>query len=309
MTRPAQLDDAGSLHLLAFDHRGSFQRDLLGVPGAPSSPDQERIRDAKRVIFEGFELAAADGIAPGAAGVLVDEQYGARVARTAKDHGFILAMPVERSGQPEFDLEFGSSFGEHVEAFDPDFSKVLVRYNADGDHDLNSRQAARLARLSDWLTERGRRLLFELLVPAEPAQLDQVGQDAARYDLELRPSLVVRAVAELQQSGVEPDVWKIEGLERREHYEQVVTQARSGGRDGVTCIVLGRGGDERTVVRWLQTAAGVPGYVGFAVGRTLWFAPLSEYVAGTLTRPAAARRIADSYRHVSAAWTAALEPT
>lgn len=293
------------LHMLAFDHRGSFRRDLLGLSGTVSRQDAERIRTLKQTIFEGFELATADGIAPEVAGLLVDEEYGAQVARSAKAGGFTLAMPVERSGQPEFDFEFGSSFAEHVEAFDPDFSKVLVRYNVDGDRELNRRQSARLARLSGWLAEQQRGFLFELLVPAEPGQLAQVGGDGDRYDLELRPALVVRAVEELQQAGAEPDIWKIEGLERREHYERVVAQARSGHRDQVTCVVLGRGGDLSRVIRWLNTAAGVPGYVGFAVGRTLWLDPLAEYVAGRLTHRAAADRIAENYRRVSAAWTAA----
>ena len=58
----------------------------------------------------------------------------------AKERGLILAMPVEKSGQNEFDFEYGDQFGEHIERFDPDFSKVLVRYNPDGDAEMNKRQ-------------------------------------------------------------------------------------------------------------------------------------------------------------------------
>lgn len=295
------------LYMLAFDHRGSFRRDLLGVTGVLSASDRERISDAKLVIFEGFEQAVSGGVSREAAGLLVDEEYGGEVARRAKGAGFTLAMPVEKSGQAGFDFEFGSSFGEHIEEFDPDFAKVLVRYNPEGDGELNRRQAARLAHLSDWLHERGRKFLFELLVPAEPGQLAHAGGNAGRYDLELRPPLVVGAIGELQEAGVEPDVWKIEGLDRREDCERTAEQARSGGRDGVTCIVLGRGADERAVVRWLENAAGVPGYKGFAVGRTLWFDELSEYVAGKLERAEAVGRIAENYGRMSEAWASALE--
>jgi 5-dehydro-2-deoxygluconokinase len=109
---------------------------------------------------------------------------------------------------------------------------VLVRYNPEGDPALNRRQAERLRRLSEYLRGRGQsRYMFELLVPAEKAQLDRVGGDTKRYDRELRPGLMVRAIHELQDAGVEPDVWKIEGLGRREDCATVVSAARRGGRD------------------------------------------------------------------------------
>ena len=165
----------GKLFLLAFDHRGSFQKKFFGVVGTPNAEQTARIADAKRVIYEGMLVALEDGIDRRDAGVLVDEQFGAEVARDAKREGLMLAMPVERSGQDEFDFEYGEDFGAHIEAFDPDFSKVLVRYNPEGDAGMNDRQTARLRRLGDWLHERARRFLFELLVPAEPHQLESVG--------------------------------------------------------------------------------------------------------------------------------------
>jgi myo-inositol catabolism protein IolC len=58
---------------------------------------------------------------------------------------------------------------------------VLVRYNPDGDAEMNKRQAERLRVLSDWLHANDRRLLFELLVPAEEAQLASVDRIADNY--------------------------------------------------------------------------------------------------------------------------------
>src|SRR5205085_10190232 len=139
-----------------------------------------------------------------------------------------LAMPVEKSGQDEFDFEYGEEFGAHIERFDPDFSKVLVRYNPDGDAEMNRRQAGRLRRLADWLHERDRKFLFELLVPAEPSQLEQVEGDADRYDKALRPELMRRTIAELHDGGVEPDIWKIEGIERRVGRRIVLEEVTSG---------------------------------------------------------------------------------
>ena len=142
-------------------------------------------------------------------------------------------MPAERSGQTMFDFQYGEDFGDHIERFDPDFTKVLVRYNPDGDAEANRDQREKLRRLSDWLHAHDRKFLFELLVPAEDAQLEQVGGDSDRYDAELRPELMRRAIAELQDAGVEADVWKIEGVDERSDCEMLVAQARAGGRDDV----------------------------------------------------------------------------
>ena len=294
-----------ALYMLAFDHRGSFQRNLLGIRGIPNAAEAERISEAKRVLYSAFELVVGNGVDRTAAGLLVDEEFGSDIAVRARVAGVPLAMPVEKSGQDEFDFEFGDDFGRHIERFDPTFAKVLVRYNPEGDGELNARQAARLRTLSDWLHARDRKLLFELLVPATAAQLEAVGGDRARYDLELRPGLLVGAMRELQAFGVEPDIWKIEGLDRRDDCERAAAQARAGGRDGVACIVLGRGADEARVVHWLRQGAGVPGYVGFAVGRTLWWDALTEYVAGRLGREDAAWIIAGNYRRLIEAYASA----
>jgi len=286
------------LYMLAFDHRSSFSRDLLGIDGTPTRFEARRVADIKNVVYEGFQLALIDGVPHESAGLLVDEEYGTKIARSAHGEGVVLAMPVEKSGRAEFEFEFGDEFSEHIERFNPTYAKVLVRYNPEGDRDVNMRQAERLRKLSHWLRLHDRKLLFELLVPAEPEQLERVSGRAERYDLELRPALVAEAIRELQDAGVEPHIWKIEGLDRREDCERVAEQARSGGRDDVACIVLGRGADDEKVVHWLEQAASVHGFVGFAVGRTLWWNELVAYVADEIDRATAARRIADNYRRM-----------
>jgi myo-inositol catabolism protein IolC len=283
------------LYILAFDHRGSFQKKFFGIEGEPDPEQTAMIADAKHLIFEGMLQAVTAGADPAVTGVLVDEQFGSSVPEEARAKGLKLAMPVERSGQAMFDFQYGEDFGEHIERFDPDFAKVLVRYNPDGDATGNREQLAKLKRLSDWLHGHERRFLFELLVPAEPAQLEQVDGDGERYDVELRPELMRRAIAELQDGGLEVDVWKIEGVDRRSDCEMLVEQARSGGRDGVVCVVLGRGADDAKVDHWLREAAPVEGYVGFAIGRSIWWDPLKAYVAGKIERVAGARQIAENY--------------
>jgi myo-inositol catabolism protein IolC len=285
------------LYVLAFDHRGSFQKKFFGVTGEPTAEETVKISDAKTVIFEGLLQALGEGLSREAAGALVDEQFGADIARKAKADGITLAMPVEKSGQDEFDFQYGDDFGAHIEEFDPTFSKVLVRFNPEGDGAMNARQTLRLQRLGDWLHRHGRKFLFELLVPAEAHQLEVVGGDEDRWDKEERPKLMQQAIAELQQGGVEADIWKIEGIDRREDCEMIAEQCRSGpGRERVACVVLGRGADDTAVDHWLKTGHGVPGYIGFAIGRSIWWDPLKAYVDGAMPRADAAKQIAANYR-------------
>jgi 5-dehydro-2-deoxygluconokinase len=283
------------LYVLAFDHRGSFQKKFFGIQGEPDAEQTAIIADAKHLIFEGVLEAVASGADPSVTGVLVDEQFGSSVPQEARERGLKLAMPAERSGQNMFDFQYGDEFGEHIERFDPDFTKVLVRYNPDGDAEANRVQLGKLKRLSDWLQQHDRKFLFELLVPAEEHQLASVGGDTDRYDAELRPGLMRRAIAEIQDAGIEVDIWKIEGVDERSDCEMLVRQARSGGRDGVVCVVLGRGADDDKVDQWLRAAAPVDGFVGFAIGRSIWWDPLKAYVDGKIERSAGARQIAESY--------------
>jgi 5-dehydro-2-deoxygluconokinase len=286
----------GKLYILAFDHRGSFQKKMFGIEGDPSAEQTATIADAKRLIFEGMLKAVERGAEPGATGVLVDEQFGSDVPRQARERGLSLSMPVEKSGQNEFDFEYGDDFGAHIEQFDPDFSKVLVRYNPDDDPEMNERQLGRLKRLSDWLHQNGRRFLFELLVPATDAQLDSVGGDTDRYDAELRPELMRRAIEAIQNAGIEVDVWKIEGVDERADAAMLAEQTQTGaGRENVKCVLLGRGASTEKVDHWLQQAAPVDGFIGFAIGRSIWWDALKGFLSGDLERAAAADQIADNY--------------
>src|SRR5499427_927922 len=205
------------LYVLPFDHRGSFETGMFGWKGALTAEQTAQIAAAKQVIYDGFKTAVAAGVPKGKAGILVDEQFGAAILRDAAANGFTTACPAEKSGQEEFEFQYGQDFASHIEAFNPTFCKVLVRYNPEGDQALNQRQAARLRDLSDYLKSKGRsRMLFEMLVPAEKAQLDRLKGDKKAYDVELRPKLMVQAIEQLQDAGVEPDLWKIEGLDSTE---------------------------------------------------------------------------------------------
>jgi myo-inositol catabolism protein IolC len=284
------------LYVLPFDHRATFSKTMFGWQGPLNQEQADQIGAVKQVIYDAFKAAVAGGVPQEYAGILVDETFGAEILRDASKQGFITACPAEKSGQDEFDFEYGPDFARHLDEFNPTFCKVLVRYNPEGNKELNCRQAARLKQLSDQLHQSGRLYMFELLVPPEPTQLQRFGNDRKAYDLQLRPQLMIQAIHELQDFGVEADVWKIEGIDRKEDCQKVVGAARRGGRDKVGCIILGRGEDDNKVRQWLATAAGVPGFIGFAVGRTTFWDSLVNYRAGKITRQAAVAKIAASFR-------------
>ncbi|HBI45003.1 MAG TPA: DUF2090 domain-containing protein [Planctomycetales bacterium] len=286
-----------ALYVLPFDHRGTFQEKMFGWKGALTAAQTAEIAAAKEVIYDAFKAAVAAGVPKAKAGILVDEQFGAAILADAAKHGFSTSCPAEKSGQEEFDFEYGADFYKHIEAFNLTFCKVLVRYNPEGEKALNQRQTERLKRLSDALHAKGKsQFMFELLVPAEKAQLEKVKGDKKAYDLQIRPGLMVQTIHQLQDAGVEPDVWKIEGLDSVEDCKKVVAAAHRGGRDKVGCIILGRGEDDKKVREWLTTAAHTPGFIGFAVGRTTFWDPLMDMRAKKITREAAVTEIARRYR-------------
>ncbi len=293
------------LLILAMDHRDSLLRDLYGIDSVPTSEQIARISAHKGLIFDGLLQAIEGGVDASRVGVLVDERYGAAVAVRAKDARIDLVMPIERSGEPLFMLEYGT-FGDgewlrHVEQFAPEQVKVLVRDNPQGSFN-RMLQFDRLITVSNALRTSGRTFIIELLVPATAAQLESVESDALRYDSEVRAVLTVQVIEEMQAEGIEPDIWKIEGLETAEDARSVVASAQGGGRSAVNCIVLGRDASRERVDHWLSVASAVDGFRGFAIGRSIWEKPLADHLAGTASEQELVRRVAESYTHFAQAW-------
>jgi myo-inositol catabolism protein IolC len=290
------------LLILAFDHRSSFTEKLFEIKNRrPTSEEKRQIEDYKRIVFEGFNLALKRSVSKEIGGLLVDEEFGTGILREAKRRGLTFAMPVEKSGQEEFDFEYGEHYAKHIEEFDPTFAKVLVRYNPAGDAALNQRQLQRLRRLSDYLQQTKKPFLFELIVPPIPKQLSELGGSKEAYDQVTRPKLMVESMKEIQAAGVEPVVWKLEGLDNSESAKAVVEQARRNGRKtGV--ITLGRGESKEQVQKWLKVGAKIHGIIGFAVGRTIFWQPLVDHKAGKNSRSEAIERVAQNYIEFSDLW-------
>ncbi len=290
------------LLILAFDHRSSFIEKMFGIKGRqPTKQEKEQISEFKKIIFEGFKTALKDGVPKQIAGLLVDEEFGAIILKEAKKSGLTFAMPVEKSGQDEFDFEYGEDYPMHIEEFDPTLVKVLVRYNPEGEVMMNKRQLIRLRSLSSYLQSIRKPFLFELLVPATKEQLSKLGEVKEAYDRELRPKLMVEAIKQIQNAGVEPTIWKLEGVEKAADAKAVVSAAQRDGRTAAV-ITLGRGESKEKVQEWLKVGARVPGIIGFAVGRTIFWQPLAEYRAGKSSKPAAIEGVARNYTDFTKLW-------
>lgn len=298
--RPSRTDP---LLILAMDHRASFGRSLFSVrDDQPTAAQLGAMEAAKLLIYSGL-VSVAGELPVGHAGVLVDERYGEAVIRSARDAALTLAVPIERSGREWFELEWGEgAWLEHVRRVAPDYAKVLVRDNPSYPSAERDRQFDRLREVSESLRAEGVPMLYELLVPATDQQLASVGGDSDVYDRDVRPELVTRVIADNQRAGVEPAIWKVEGLETEPAAREVVAQARTGGRAEVDLIVLGRDAPTDRLDHWLDVAAPIEGFVGFAIGRSIWEDAIRSHVAGELSEADAAQQIATRYLSFAQRW-------
>ena len=232
------------LYILAFDHRGTITKGLLGVEDRePTQDEANKVSEMKQIIFDGFLKANEYGITGGDPAILVDETFGLEVQQKAKEMNIKFAAPVEKSGQKVFDFEYGDQFGEKINEVGADFVKILVRWNPDDEEEIRETQGNRIKELSDWLTENDKKFLLEFLVPATEEQLASVENDQVRYDSEIRPKLAVKVVEEMRERGADPDIWKIEGLDTSEDCEKVAQAIRTGDREGVIAV----SGDEKKI--------------------------------------------------------------
>ena len=287
---------SNELYILAFDHRGTLTKGLLGVEGRqPTVDEASRVSSMKDIIFDGFIEAKNSGISGGDPAILVDETFGLQVQQKAKEMGIKYAAPVEKSGQKVFDFEYGDAFGEKIIEVDADFIKILVRWNPNDDIETREVQGKRIKILSDWIEENERKFLLEFLVPATDEQLESVDGDQLRYDSEIRPKLAVQVVEEMREKGADPDIWKIEGLDTKEDCEKVAASIKDGGREDVIAVVLGRGANDEKVNQWLRAGSSVDGYKGFAIGRSIFWNSLKGWHEDQKSREEAVSEIAESY--------------
>jgi myo-inositol catabolism protein IolC len=294
---------ANPLLILAMDHRASFGRSLFSVvDDRPSDEQRSTMAAAKLLIYAGLTRVVAD-MPVGCPGVLVDERYGQAVIDAARVADMVLAMPIERSGRDWFELEWGEQeWLAHVRQVSPDYAKVLVRDNPAFPPRARDEQFARLRAVSESLIAEGVPLLYELLVPGTEQQRAAVSGDSEAYDREIRPELVTQVIADNQQAGIEPAIWKVEGLETSLAARAVVAQARAGGRADVDVIVLGRDAPADRLNHWLEIAAPIDGFVGFAIGRSIWEDAIRSHEAHEIDDADAVQQIGARYLEFARRW-------
>jgi myo-inositol catabolism protein IolC len=275
------------LYMLAFDHR-QVLRDLY-----PTASTQD-LMDAKVTVLDALESLSGN-VSKESLAFLVDEEYGGAAARAARERGLYVAMPVEASRTKILQMQFPDDYPERFARFDPQAVKALVFHNPADDAERKRTQLALLRQFGEFAREQQRDYLLEILITPTGEQLEKVGGDKSRFRAGLFPQLLIDSIAEMQEFGIEPDIWKIEGLETVEDTAAVAAQANAGGRDDVRCIVLGSGESQEKVHSWLANASAVPSFSGFAIGRTVWHQPLAEMFAGRVSREGAVAAMAKSF--------------
>lgn len=288
---------AKDLFILPFDHRSSFLKKMFEVEGKPTDEEINKVKEAKSVIYEGFKKSLTQGLPKESSAILVDEEFGDELLTDAHENGFTIILTTEKSGTEEFDFEYGEEFDRHIKKYNPTFVKALVKYNPEGEKEINVRQREKLSKLGKFTRENGYKFLIEPLVPATVEQLAKYGGDVDKYDTEARPFLTSRMIKEMQDAGVDPDVWKIEGMQKSEDYQMAVEQARRNGRDNVGIVILGRAAESDVVEKWVKVGAKVKGVIGFAIGRTIFWDPIKQFEEGKIGRDEASEIISKRFLH------------
>ncbi|OGF31471.1 hypothetical protein A2533_01355 [Candidatus Falkowbacteria bacterium RIFOXYD2_FULL_35_9] len=283
------------LLILPFDHRSTFAKNILGLEGKISASDKKKIKIFKAIIYEAFESVVENYENElDQFGILVDEEYGQPLIRPAKRLGVKLIIPVEKSGQEEFQFEFGTAFGTHLKVYRPDFVKVLVRYNP-ANKRINQNQLKRLKKLSDFCVKNDFKLLFEMLVIPTENDLEKAGS-VKLFETKLRADLTVQAIKEIRKQ-VTVDIWKLEGF-TKSGWTKVLKAIDKNSR----VIVLGRGENDQNVKDWLRSASSFPQIVGFAVGRTIFLKALQDFNKLKINREQTIDRIARKFRFYVKFW-------
>ncbi|MDP2585572.1 MAG: DUF2090 domain-containing protein [Candidatus Levybacteria bacterium] len=286
-----------NLFILPFDHRFSFI-ELFGFTNPNLSfGEKTTITQAKEIIYSAFKNAVSEEIPKEQAAILIDEEYGDKIIRDAINQDYNVILTTEKSGQKEFVFEYEDNFVKHIEKYKPLFVKALIHYNPNDDPLSKMRQQQKLEILSNYCHENSYKFLLEVIVSPTDSQFKEVNGNKDLYDNDMRPNLTVEVMKELQNVNVEPDIWKIEGMENEDSYKIVSLQARKGERNNVGIVILGRSENQEKVEKWIRSGNKIKGIVGFAVGRTAFWKPLTDYKNGKIEKEEVIRIVSNNFLH------------
>lgn len=267
------------LFVLPFDHRTGFAKELLNAPYPLSAANARQARALKAIIFDAFLLAPKLLESKHHLALLVDEDLGSEIIPKAKKLKLSLIIPVEKSGGI-FSFEYGNKFAEHLKKIGPSMTKALVRYNL-GDEGVNRLQRNRLKELAKVCKAQKIPLMLEVLLTGK------TGNDEAS---------IATMFAEFQNDGIQPDVWKLEGISSAATWKRLAPLAKA------PIILLGRGESKKDVEEWVKAGAQSGELAGFAIGRTLFLKPLQAFQAKKMTRKQAVEAIAENFVHFIHQW-------
>ncbi|MCK9393579.1 DUF2090 domain-containing protein [bacterium] len=225
--------------------------------------------------------------------ILVDEEYGEKIIKDAKKNKIKICLPVEKSGGNQLKFNYGRNFKDHILKINPDFVKVLVRYNKENT-DINKKQLETLAELSSFCKENNFKTILELLVPPTKHDL-KICQDKATYDKKLRAQKTAESIKEIK-AAISPTIWKLEGLDGKQ-WEIVINETKKAN-----IIILGRGEDDKKVKQWLRDAAKFEQIIGFAIGRTIFMDPIKKYYSKKINAEEASLLIAKKFLSFILIW-------
>lgn len=274
-----------SLFILPFDHRTGFAQNMLGFSEELSEAENNKVKEYKHIIYSAIDNAVNLGIKKENIGVLVDEVFGLDILIDAKNRGFVTIQTVEKSGKDKLEFQY-DNWQEHLLKIRPSFAKVLIRYNIQND---NQDQLNKLKELSDFLKSNNISLLIEPLMQKSK----DIEQDI--YDRQERYKDLIIMIKEMQDYKIDCEIWKIEGLYKKEQYEMVIKQIKSGNRADVGVVILGRNESKEHVIQWINAGKNVEGIIGFAIGRTIFWEPLINYRDGKINKEECIQKIAQEY--------------
>ncbi len=277
-----------TLLILAADHRNHLKKEILHVKNELSEKQLEKLKDFKSIIFEAFKLSLENGAKKDECGFLMDEDYGDKSLKLAKESGIIIILPVEKSGMKTFEFEYGKNFIQHIEKYNPEYVKVLIHYNHDN-IEGNEKTLKNLRILNNYLVNTNHKFLLEMLVDPTQEQLKKYGK--SNFDTKVRPVLTAMSIHEINRAGVNPYIWKLEGYDRKEDIDKISNAVNGDSK----IVILGRSESMDKVLKWIQIGKQNDKVIGFAVGRTIFMKPLVDYNSKKISREKAVKDISRNY--------------
>jgi 5-dehydro-2-deoxygluconokinase len=274
--------------MLASDHRWQWQEWC-----DKNSVARDRIAEVKGLVLDAFLQARERSHEVRQYGaLLLDNQYASAAMADAMGRGIPVGAPVEKAGV--FPLEWERE-PFHAMSRGNSFVKVLVRYRPEWPEADREGQWAKLLELQAWCRGEHIPLLVEIIIM-------KAGEDEHEFEHHGRPTMLAGLIREAYSRGLVPAIWKIEGTASRDGAVQVDAAIRE--RPEPRQLILGKGAGPEAIASWFDAAAGLPSTAGFAIGRSVFMEPGSDYLLGRRSASETRDAIAERYLAFVNGWCA-----